>query len=36
MLSSQLPFSELRKFMTVSSAEHFNRDEVLQPYRVFP
>lgn len=34
VLSSQLPFSELRKFMTVSGAERFNRDEVLQPYRV--
>jgi len=36
VLSSDLPFAELRKFLTISSAERFNRDEVLGPYRLFP
>ncbi len=34
VLSGQLPFSDLRKFLTITGAQQYDRDKVLAPYRI--
>jgi len=36
VLSGGLPVPDLCKFLTLSGAKQFNRDQLLGPYRVLP